>query len=87
MFDWLIVGGIVISGYYVIKALNDITGKDFEAYKIQYPELVKNGTVTCCKCGSNSIALLRDREGNLILNQIMVHQCRTCGCRLYFSKN
>lgn len=73
--------------YSIVKRSNDITGRDFFAYKAKYPNLVKGGKVYCMNCGSYSIAMLRERQGSLFFDGIMVHTCRNCGTRLYFSKN
>ncbi|MDY4479369.1 MAG: hypothetical protein SPE33_04930 [[Pasteurella] aerogenes] len=87
LYQILILGLIGYFVYYILKKRNDISGKDFESYKNRYPELVKNGRVNCCKCGSHSIALMKVQSASFLSPEIMVHQCRTCGCKLYYSKN
>ncbi|WP_424407259.1 hypothetical protein [Pasteurella sp. PK-2025] len=83
----VVLGAITYGAYRIISKLNNIEGKDFEAYRKRYPDLVKDGKVTCCNCGGNSIYIMRERPNSFLFHGIMVHTCRTCGCTLYFSKN
>jgi len=81
---------LIVVGYGVYryaKWQNDITGKDFEAYKTNHPDLVKNGKVICLDCGGSSIYLIRERKPSFLLSGIMIHTCRNCGRKLYLSKN
>jgi hypothetical protein len=57
----------------------------FDAYRLQFPDLVKDGRVKCMKCLGTSIWM--KYIGTSASGVIYAHTCRTCGSELYYSKN
>lgn len=70
---------------FILYNLFKINRKNFKYYQKKYPDLVKNGRVTCFSCGGKSIFLRK--IGHTPLSIINAHTCRTCGTVLYYSKS
>lgn len=58
-----------------------LRSQNFEWYRAQFPDLVKNGKVKCYRCAGESIHI----EKLLHQTQLRMHTCRTCGTTLYYS--
>jgi len=54
---------------------------NYQWYSNEFPQLVKNGRVTCYQCGGSSVGVER------LMNQtyLRAHICRQCGTTLYYS--
>ena len=69
----------------LIRLNRKVNSQTFSHYQNQYPNLVKNGRVTCFACGGKSIHL--QTIGSTPRSLWKAHTCRTCGTILYYSKS
>jgi len=76
----LIVAFILIS---ILKPLEIPEEKTLEAYKHKNPDSVRNGKVSCSKCGGSNIWMKQvSRSPRGVVHS---HLCRQCGSELYRS--
>lgn len=65
---------------YAIRARR--ASRNYDWYKRQHPQLVRDGRVKCHKCGSGHLGTER------LMNRsyLRAHICRQCGTTLYYSR-
>jgi hypothetical protein len=78
----LIVGAFLLFSKRILRVSDDDT---FDAYQIRNPDLVKNGRVTCAKCGGTSIWMKQVAYSPFGVKY--AHTCRNCGNQLYHSRS
>ena len=78
----LIAGGFILLGNVVIRVSEN---DSFDAYKRRHPDFVRDGRVTCAKCGGTSI--LMKQVVSSLFGIKYAHICSTCGSRLYYSRS
>jgi len=73
---------IIWIGSSQIRSFLNFRRYDFNWYRREFPNLVKNGQVACYQCGSNDMGVERKLERTYMRS----HICRRCGTTLYYSR-
>jgi len=76
-FGGLVIGAIIYQQMQLAKKRR----WNYQWYAGEFPQLVKNGRVTCYRCGSTNLGVER------LMNRtfLRAHICRQCGTTLYYS--
>lgn len=67
-----------ISNYKNAKQMKEF---DFDWYRQEFPELARNGKVTCYKCKSEKVSTERLMQRTFMRR----HVCESCGTTLFYS--
>ncbi len=85
MFFIIIFFIIVFFIFISIVSLKVSKDETFDAYKRRRPDLVRNGSVKCAKCGGTSIWM--KQVARSVFGTKYAHTCRNCGTKLYYSNS
>lgn len=67
--------------YFRVKQIKQMREFDFDWYREEFPELTKDGTVTCYKCKSGHVSTERLMQRTFMRR----HVCKSCGTTLFYS--